>query len=70
MAGISSRRLNVRAQWTYSLPEMVNTLWSWLCADVQEDHDIWLQERAKGIEKPAMRIDLLGILEMTAKSKN
>ena len=36
-------------------------------ADVKKDADIWLKNRAKGVEEPAMRIDLLLVLLLEAE---
>ena len=56
-AGTTNIRVNVER-----LPEMVDRARARPGTDVEKDADIWLENRAKGIEEPAVRVDLLLVL--------
>ena len=40
------------------LPEMINRAWPRHCTDIEQDANIWLENRAKGVEEPTMGVDL------------
>ena len=61
-AGSTNVRVDVER-----LPEVVDRARARPHADFEKDADIWLKNRAKGIEEPAMRVDLPLVLFLEAE---
>ena len=49
------------------LPQMINRSWARLCANIKQDANIGLEDGAEGVEKPAVRINLLLIFLLETK---
>ncbi len=49
------------------LPEMINRARTRLCTDIEQDANIGLENRAKGVKEPTMGIDLLLVFLLETK---